>query len=240
MTSHGSPFIRAVAKRVTFPIAHCSVLNVVMGVGLLSVPLALSKSGYAGVLVLLVLGLVANYTAKQLCRCSRTTAKMLRRSPTCMIRYEEVAEAAFGKFGRYLISMMMYTELIGTCSLLFILESDNVWNLVNPAAMQSSIAANFTGFWSGLGSMLSSHQGVFWLCSLCIVPTVWAKDVKSLSILGLCGFVATCTVSCAVFWTLYTGDSLSFHDVLILAAAAVVVVVVVVGLLPRVHVCNLS
>ena len=100
-------------------------------------------------------------------------------------------------------------ELIGTCSLFFILESDNVWNLLSPAAAQSSIAANFSGLWSGPGSMLSSHQGVFWLCALCIVPTVWAKDVQSLAILGPCGFVATCTVSCAVAYTLMTGASTS-------------------------------
>ena len=106
-------------------------------------------------------------------------------------------------------------ELVGTCSLFFILESDNVWNLLSPAAVQSSIAANFSGVaekaWMlpQLGSMLSSHQGVFWLCALFIVPTVWAKDVQSLSFLGLCGFVATCTVSCAVAYTLMTGGSTS-------------------------------
>lgn len=192
----------------------CSVLNVVMGVGLLSVPLALSKSGYIGVLVLLVLGFVANYTGKELCRCTQTVAKMLGRGPTGMVRYEEVAEAAFGKLGRQMVSLMMYTELVGTCSLFFILESDNMWNLLSPAAAQSSIAANFSGIWSGLGSLLSSHQGVFWLCALFIVPTVWAKDVKSLSFLGLCGFVATLTVSCAVAWTLFTGTLSSHLDLL--------------------------
>lgn len=176
-----------------------------MGVGLLSVPLALSKVGYAGVLILLGLGFIANWTGKQLCRCTKTVAKMKGWPATSMVRYEEVAEAAFGELGRQLVSVMMYIELIGTCSLFFILESDNVWNLLSPAAVQSNIAASFSGMWSGLGSMLSSHQGVFWLCALAIVPTVWAKDVQSLSILGLCGFVATLTVSCAVAWTLLTG-----------------------------------
>ena len=80
-----------------------------MGVGLLSVPLALSKCGYVGVLVLLALGFVANYTGKELCRCTSTVAKMLGRPAKSMVRYEEVAEAAFGKFGRQVVSLMMYT-----------------------------------------------------------------------------------------------------------------------------------
>ena len=84
-------------------------MNVVMGVGLLSVPLALSKSGYLGIPALLALGFVANYTGKELCRCSTTVAKMLGRPARSMVRYEEVAEAAFGKFGRQIVSLMMYT-----------------------------------------------------------------------------------------------------------------------------------
>lgn len=179
-----------------------------MGVGLLSVPLALSKTGFAGVLVLVVLGFIANYTGKELCRCARTVGKMLGRPPRSMIRYEEIAEAAFGNFGRQMVSVMMYTELVGTCSLFLILESDNVWNLVNSSAAQANIAANFSGLWSGLGNLLATHQGVFWLCALLIVPTVWARDVQSLSILGLCGFVATLTVSYAVAWTFFTGAPL--------------------------------
>ena len=43
-----------------------SVLNILMGVGLLSIPLALSKSGWAGILVLWLLGFVTNYTGKVL------------------------------------------------------------------------------------------------------------------------------------------------------------------------------
>lgn len=36
--------------------------------------------------------------------------------------YEDIAEVAFGKKGRELISLILYTELLGTCALFLILQ----------------------------------------------------------------------------------------------------------------------
>ena len=41
---------------------------------------------------------------------------------TSMVGYEDIGEAAYGSFGRRLVSTTMYTELLGICALLFILE----------------------------------------------------------------------------------------------------------------------
>ena len=41
-----------------------NVLNILSGVGLLSVPYALKKAGWAGVGVLWLLGIITNYTGK--------------------------------------------------------------------------------------------------------------------------------------------------------------------------------
>jgi len=41
---------------------------------------------------------------------------------TSMVGYEDIGEAAYGSFGRKLVSTTMYTELLGICALLFILE----------------------------------------------------------------------------------------------------------------------
>lgn len=39
-----------------------------------------------------------------------------------IVGYEDIAEAALGKFGRAIVSGMVYVELSGTCALLFILQ----------------------------------------------------------------------------------------------------------------------
>ena len=42
---------------------------------------------------------------------------------TCLLQsYEDVGQAAFGDKGRAFITAVLYTELIGTCALFFILE----------------------------------------------------------------------------------------------------------------------
>ena len=38
------------------------------------------------------------------------------------VGYEDLGEAAYGSLGRKIVTTTMYTELLGICSLLFILE----------------------------------------------------------------------------------------------------------------------
>jgi hypothetical protein len=40
----------------------------------------------------------------------------------CDCRYEDIAEASFGKSGRNFMTAVLYTELIGTCALFLILQ----------------------------------------------------------------------------------------------------------------------
>lgn len=155
-------------------------------------------------MVLWGLGFIAVYTAKALCRCSNTVSKRLKKRPGEIIRYEEIAEAALGgKAGRSVVSLIMYTELIGTCALFLILESDNVWDLLGDAL--KGVAASFGTQAGGLQHLLGTHQGIFWLCAMAIVPTVLAPNVKALAVLGVAGFAATMTVTAAIAWTLFTG-----------------------------------
>ena len=48
---------------------------------------------------------------------------------TCLLQsYEDVGQAAFGDKGRAFITAVLYTELIGTCALFFILEVSTAAN----------------------------------------------------------------------------------------------------------------
>lgn len=60
-------------------------------------------------------------TGKALVQCANTVAKQ-RNLGNTPVGYEDIAEAAFGKVGRLVISSIIYVELFGTCALLFILE----------------------------------------------------------------------------------------------------------------------
>lgn len=171
----------------TFVQAVFNVVNVMMGVGLLSLPFALKSSGWIGLVVLWLMGIVTNYTAKSLCECAEAVAK-LKGNVGAPASYEDIAEATFGKWGRVLVSSIIYVELFGTCALLFILEGDNLFKLF------------------GSTGLASSPSMYMLLAALVMIPTVWLPDLKTLSFLGAAGVTATCTVSAAVAYTLLTGN----------------------------------
>ena len=163
-------------------------------------PYALSKSGYAGVAILLLLAVVTNYSGKALVRCANTVADRGEVEAGAMVRYEDIARTAFGNFGKTIIAAIMYTELVGTCALLLILESDSLWSVAGPTLKEQGASAL-----GGLGSWIATQRGVFWLAMAIVVPTVCAPNVASLSFLGVCGFAATATVTATVATLLFSG-----------------------------------
>ena len=182
--------------------ALANSVNILLGVGTLSVPYALRESGWAGIVVLLLLGATTNYTGKTLIRCQRrgslpmrtnfntysdvnedgsvTVVKKARRALTT---YEDIGEAAFGEFGRSLISWVLYAELIGTCGLFFILEGDHLKLLFE-------------------STMSQSKETLMLLAAGVMIPTTWLVDLSKLSLIGALGFVASVGLTGVVGWDL--------------------------------------
>ena len=196
-------------------------VNILLGVGLLSVPYALARGGWAGLGVLFLLGGVTNYTGKALVRCqdlgtlevrdgealpesfrsgdedeeewlrvndaseslSGASRPVARRRQ--LSSYEDIGEAAFGRAGRAFITAVLYTELVGTCALFFILEGDH-------------LALLFSG--SGRDSAW------FQAASACVmVPTLWLADLGALSYVGALGAAASVSLAGVVGYELWMG-----------------------------------
>ena len=203
-------------------------VNILLGVGLLSVPYALARGGWAGLGVLFLLGGVTNYTGKALVRCqdlgtlevrdgealpetfrsgnedeeewllrandaseeeslTREGASFAKNQNVARRRqlssYEDIGEAAFGRAGRAFITAVLYTELVGTCALFFILEGDH-------------LALLFSG--SGRDSAW------FQAASACVmVPTLWLADLGALSYVGALGAAASVSLAGVVGYELW-------------------------------------
>lgn len=168
----------------SFSQAVVNILNLMLGVGLLSIPFALSQSGWIGLCVLWFFTFITNYTGKALVDCHTVVQQ---RQGGKRIGYEDIAEAAFGSIGRKLVSAIMYTELFGTCCLLSIFQGDNFFKLLGD-------------------SFASSPKGYMLLGALAIIPTMWLPDLKALSALGVVGVCCICTVAISVVATLLTGN----------------------------------
>jgi vesicular inhibitory amino acid transporter len=172
------------AEGASFLQAVCNMLNILLGVGLLSLPFAFKQAGWAGLPILAVMGLATSYTAKAVVECIETVCKREGRD-LHDVGYEDVAEAAYGKAGRAIVSTTIYIELYGICALLFIIMGDNLHHL--------------------LAAQLGRDPSFYMLAAACVmIPTVWLPDVKTLSYLGFAGVAGTLSVAATVLFTFLT------------------------------------
>ncbi|EXJ92398.1 hypothetical protein A1O3_00948 [Capronia epimyces CBS 606.96] len=98
--------------------------NILVGVGILALPLGLQQCGWVVGLFLLTLpALVTAYTAKLLVRCLNT-------DPSA-VTYGDIAYLAFGRMGRRLVEVLFVFELLTANVALIILFADSVGSLVS-------------------------------------------------------------------------------------------------------------
>jgi vesicular inhibitory amino acid transporter len=146
----------------------------------LSTPYAAAKGGWLGLALLLVFALVCCYTALLLRRCL-DVAPYVR-------SYPDVGEAAFGKWGRWTISVMLYLELYAVAIEFLILEGDNLAQLFPSAGMAIG------------GAVLDPHEVFVVLAAVCMLPTVWLRELSVLSYVSASGVVASFLIVITVGW----------------------------------------
>ncbi|XP_047342279.1 amino acid transporter AVT1C-like [Impatiens glandulifera] len=179
------------SRRSSFSQAVLNGMNVLCGVGILSTPYAVKEGGWFGLSILLIFAVLSFYTGILLRYCLD--------SQPGLETYPDIGQAAFGTYGRFTISIVLYLELYACCVEYIILESDNLSSLFPNAHLSVG------------GYELDSHHLFALLTTLAILPTVWLRDLSVLSYISAFGVLASILVVLCLFWAGFV-DKLDFHS----------------------------
>ncbi|RFU75264.1 vacuolar amino acid transporter 1 [Trichoderma arundinaceum] len=115
----GNKVVLTVDGQSTLPQSIFNSINAIIGVGLLSLPLAFKMSGWIlGLGILTLTAGVTAHTAKLLAKCMEYDASL--------ITYSDLAYVSFGTRARIIVSALFTIELIAACVALVILFSDSL------------------------------------------------------------------------------------------------------------------
>ncbi|KAK3002323.1 hypothetical protein RJ639_021578 [Escallonia herrerae] len=167
-------------KGTTFIRTCFNGLNALSGVGILSIPYALSEGGWLCLTILFLVAVLCFYTGLLLQRC-RDFDPIIR-------SYPDIGERAFGKKGRAMVSIFMYLELYLVAVEFLILEGDNLNKLFPNACFHIA------------GLRVGGKPGFVMLSALVILPTTWLRNFGLLAYVSAGGVLASIILVCSIFW----------------------------------------
>ncbi|XP_027099462.1 amino acid transporter AVT1I [Coffea arabica] len=178
-------------KGTTFLRTCFNALNALSGVGILSIPYALSEGGWLSLTILFLVAVLCYYTGLLLQRCMDVDP---------LVRtYPDIGELAFGKKGRLTISTFMYLELYLVAVEFLILEGDNLHKLFPDACFHLG------------GKKVGGKQVFVLLTALIILPTTWLRNLGLLAYVSVGGVLASFVLLGSVFWV-GAIDDVGFHE----------------------------
>jgi vesicular inhibitory amino acid transporter len=150
------------------------------GVGLLSIPYALSEGGWLSLIVFLAIAVICFYTGLLLRRCMD--------SSSLVDTYPDIGAHAFGWRGRVIVAAFMYLELYLVAIDFLILEGDNLHKLFPAASFR-------------LGALSVDGKQAFVLAAtLAVLPTTWFSSLNVLAYVAAGGALASVVLIAAVLW----------------------------------------
>eukprot|EP01018_Ginkgo_biloba_P021878 Gb_27840 [translate_table: standard] len=158
-----------------------NLLGIMLGLGMLSTPYALEEGGWMSLGILLTLALICCYTAFALARCLDCDPKVLN--------YQDIGNQAFGMKGRIIVSTFLYVEIIFIAIGYTISLGDNL------AAIFINTELSFSSWLH-----LTTPRFLTIIAVLIVLPTLWVRDLSSISFLSWGGVTTSLLLMFTVTW----------------------------------------
>ncbi|KAJ3671083.1 hypothetical protein LUZ60_008509 [Juncus effusus] len=157
-----------------------NLINVVSGIGVLSMPYALSQGGWLSLILFVAVGFICYYTGILIQRCMRADQNINS--------YPDIGWYAFGHAGQKIIAAFMYVELYLVAISFLILEGDNL-DKIFPGTSVEFLFVKLEG--QKLFIVLAA--GIIW-------PTTWLRNLAVLAYVSAVGLVASVVLTGSLIW----------------------------------------
>uniref|UniRef100_A0A803M7S7 Amino acid transporter transmembrane domain-containing protein n=1 Tax=Chenopodium quinoa TaxID=63459 RepID=A0A803M7S7_CHEQI len=166
-------------------------LNVIIGIGVLSMPYALASGGWLSLILLFGISGAACYAGLLTKRCMDANPRIKT--------YAEIGEFAFGKIGKRVLSIILYIDLYLALTGYLIVEGDNLHDLF------PKVKTNFHGI------NIGGKQSFIMIIAVAFLPTVWLEDLSVLAYVSATGVISGFVILASVLWVgLF--DGVGFHS----------------------------
>ncbi|KAF5192893.1 Amino acid transporter avt1h [Thalictrum thalictroides] len=175
--------------------AH-SVINMVgmlIGLGQLSTPYALENGGWASAFLLIGLGIACAYTSHLLGKCLKDKASSRN--------YSDIGNQAFGTKGRLIAATFIYMEIFMALVSYTISLSDNLTTVFSGAHLKLPCIH------------LSTSQILTVFAVLVALPSLWLRDLSSISFLSSGGILMSLLIFTTVALTAVSGAVKAAHSI---------------------------
>ena len=172
----------------TFRQTCFNAVNVLLGVGLLSLPYAMRLCGWLGLAILILLSALTCHTAKLLGEIQEYVPdQKLREGPHAysILGFHDMAFLVFGVVGKVCISVLFIAETFGFCCVFLIIEGENL-------AHQLQDTAAFSGW---------TKNNFICLSALIFLPSCLLRNLSWLSYFSAVGVLSSVSLVAGVVVT---------------------------------------
>ncbi|XVE98668.1 hypothetical protein REPUB_Repub03eG0127200 [Reevesia pubescens] len=177
-------------KQMSFLKTCINGINALSGIGILSIPYALSSGGWLSLVLLILIAAAACFTGLLIRRCMDADPHISS--------YIDIAGHAFGRKGRVIASFFTCLELFFVATGFLILEGDNLHKLSPDFALKLG------------GITLDGRLSFIILSGIAILPSMWLNDLSTLSYVSAGGVLSSLVIVVCVFCVGVTKE-IGFH-----------------------------